>query len=98
MDATMPYVRGKQKYQVRIPASVREEINLHEGDTLEARIEDGHIVLIPQQMIARETGRKPADKKDQSSLASYIGAAKGLYSSPQDVDDYIRNLREEWQD
>ncbi len=94
----MPYVRVKQKYQVTIPASIREEINLHEGDTLEAKVEDGHIVLIPQQMMARETGRKPDDKKAPSSLASYLGAAKGLYSSPQDVDDYIRNLREEWQD
>ena len=94
----MPYVKVKQKYQVTIPVSVREEINLHEGDTLEAKVEDGHIVLIPQQMMAREAGRKSASKKDRSSLASYIGAAKGLYNSPQDVDDYIRNLRGEWQD
>ena len=94
----MPYVKVKQKYQVTIPVTVREEINLHEGDTLEAKVEDGHIVLIPQQMMARETGRKPAGKKAPSSLASYIGAAKGLYNSPQDVDDYIRNLRKEWQD
>ena len=57
--------------RVTIPASVREEINLHEGDTLEAKIEDGHIVLIPQQMMARETGRKPVDKKDQP-LASVL--------------------------
>ncbi len=34
-------------YQVTIPASVREEIGLHEGDTLEAKVEDSHIVLIP---------------------------------------------------
>jgi len=34
-------------YQVTIPASVCEEIGLHEGDTLEAKVEDGHIVLIP---------------------------------------------------
>ena len=43
----MPYVKVKQKYQVTIPVSVREEVNLHEGDTLEAKVEDGHIVLIP---------------------------------------------------
>ncbi len=93
MDTTMPHVRVKQKYQVTIPASVREEIGLHEGDTLEARVEDGHIVLIPQQMIARETGRK-----GQAPLSSYIGSAKGLYGSPREVDAYIRNQREEWQD
>ena len=90
----MPHVRVKQKYQVTIPASVREEIGLHEGDTLEAKVEDGHIVLIPQQMIARDAGREAGRGK----LSAYLGAAKGLYSSPEDVEDYIDNLRDQWQD
>lgn len=94
----MPHVRVKQKYQVTIPASVREEIGLHEGDTLEAKVEDGHIILIPQQMIARKAGREAGRSKKQSSLSAYLGAAKGLYSSPQDVEDYIDNLRDQWQD
>jgi hypothetical protein len=30
-------------------------------------------------------------------LTSYYGAAKGLYSSPEDVIESIRKLRDEWE-
>jgi len=90
----MPHVMIKQKYQVTIPASVREEIGLHEGDTLEVRVEGGHIVFIPQQQIAKEGG----DDRRLAPLSSYIGAAKGLYETPQQADEYIRNQRKEWRD
>jgi AbrB family looped-hinge helix DNA binding protein len=40
MDIAMPYVRIKQKYQVTIPASIRKNLNLHEGDTLEVKEEE----------------------------------------------------------
>ena len=97
VDNVMPYVRVEQKYQVTIPASVREEIGLHEGDMLEARVEDGHIVLVPRQMMTKGKGTKAGGKKGQPPLSSYIGAARGLYDSPQEVDDYIRKQRDEWQ-
>ena len=94
----MAYVRVKQKYQITIPTSVREQVGLREGDTLETKVEDGHIVLIPQQMSARTFGRSKTGRKNpQTPLSSYLGAAKGLYRSKRDVDAYIRKQRDEWQ-
>jgi len=29
-------------------------------------------------------------------LESMVGAAKGLFSSPEEIDQYIRDLRDEW--
>jgi len=90
----MSYVRVKQKYQVTIPTAVRKLIDLHEGDTLEAKVEDGHIILVPQII-----SNKSCDiHKKKSSLLTMIGANKGsgLYESIKDIDQTVSNQRNEW--
>ncbi len=95
MDTTIPYVRVKQKYQVTIPTSVRNEIDIHEGDTLEAKVQNGQIVLTPQILSNRMKW-----KRNARSLLDLIGGNKGsgLWKSAEEVDDYIRKLRDEWED
>ncbi len=44
----MPLAKVKQKGQVTIPAEIRERLALEEGDDLEVTVENGRIVLIPQ--------------------------------------------------
>lgn len=90
----MPYVRVKQKYQVTIPTALRKLIDLHEGDTLEAKVEDGHIILVPQII----SNKKCNIYKTKSSLLAMIGANKGsgLYESAKDIDQTIFNQRNEW--
>ncbi|WP_139282222.1 AbrB/MazE/SpoVT family DNA-binding domain-containing protein [Thiothrix caldifontis] len=39
----MTYVQVKRKYQVTIPAALRKRLNLHEGDMLEVREQEGVI-------------------------------------------------------
>ena len=90
----MPYVRVKQKYQVTIPTSVRVAMNILEGDTLEAKVEEGRIVLIPQ--VVSDRGHSQYETKP--SLLSMIGANKnsGLFDSAGDIDQMILNQRNEW--
>ncbi len=90
----MSYVRVKQKYQVTIPASVRKAMNIHEGDTLEARVEEGRIVFVPQVVSDREHTRY----ETKPSLLSMIGANKnsGLFESARDIDQAIVDQRNEW--
>ena len=90
----MPYVRVKQKYQVTIPTSVRMAMNIHEGDTLEARVEEGKIVLVPQVV----SDRSHSQHNTRPSLLSMIGANKnsGLFDSASDIDQTILNQRNEW--
>jgi len=47
------------------------------------------IVLLAEAADADETEALPP-------LESMVGAAKGLFSSPEEIDQYIRDLREEW--
>jgi AbrB family looped-hinge helix DNA binding protein len=49
----MPYVKVKTKGQVTIPAEFRRDLNLKEGDLLEAVVERGGIVLKPKTMVDR---------------------------------------------
>ncbi len=91
MVETMPLVRVKQKYQVTLPSTVRQEANIQEGDTLEISVEDGNIVLVPQAI----TDRRDVQK---DSILDLIGANKnsGLYKSVEDIDETINELRNEW--
>ncbi len=49
----MTLVTVKDKFQVTIPARLRDEVTLHVGDILEASIEGGAIVLRPKAVIDR---------------------------------------------
>ena len=87
----MPYIRVKQKYQVTIPAKVREVVGVHEGDTLEAKAENGNIVLIPQTIHERRTiGKK--------GLSAMIGSGEHCrsFQSMEEADRFISKLRDEW--
>lgn len=49
----MPLAKVKQKGQVTIPATIREEVGLHEGDYVEVKREGSRIVLTPQEIAPR---------------------------------------------
>jgi AbrB family looped-hinge helix DNA binding protein len=49
----MPYVKIKTKGQVTLPAQLRRDLNLKEGDLLEALVERGGIVLKPKTVVDR---------------------------------------------
>ena len=49
----MPYVKAKTKGQVTIPAEFRRDLNLREGDLLEALVERGGILLKPKTVVDR---------------------------------------------
>lgn len=49
----MALVKIKGKYQVTIPAKVREKIALEIGDLLDMAYENGKITLIPKRVVDR---------------------------------------------
>lgn len=91
----MPLVRMKEKGQVTIPAIVREQIAAHKGDVFEVAVVDGDIVLKPRQLVTRT---KPSEKSDRKGvdITRWIGAGKGLFKTPEEVDAFIRSERDRW--
>lgn len=89
MDIAIPYVRIKQKYQVTIPASIRKNLKLHEGDTLEVKEEGGNLILTPQTVIRRATEYTPNEKTAKILLAN---DDKKNYQKFNKLDDLFHDL------
>lgn len=82
----MPLVKIKEKYQVTIPAAIRQRLGLKAGDLLEAELKDGQIVLKPKIVIdkfkaieklfaALERGRKsPRHISDEEAIRDALEA------------------------
>lgn len=49
----MPLVTVKPKFQVTIPAKLRQKIDLHEGDLLDATLVEDGILLRPKAVVDR---------------------------------------------
>jgi len=59
----MALVKVKQKYQVTLPAAVRELAGIEVGDLLEAKVEKKRITLTPKSAIDKRLAEALADIK-----------------------------------
>lgn len=50
----MPLVKVKNKYQVTLPAPLRERVGVAVGDLLETKVEGKKITLTPKTLIDKE--------------------------------------------
>ena len=80
----MPLVKVKEKYQVTLPASVRQKAGLAVGDLLEATVKGKKITLTPKSVVDRELALALEDVKR--------GRVSGPFSSVKEV---IRSLHQE---
>ena len=79
----MSIVTVKNKYQVVIPQSVREQVSVNAGDLLEATVEKGKITLTPKSLVDRAIAEGLEDMR------------KGRVSGPFDtVDEMLASLKE----
>lgn len=87
----MDYVEITEQCNVSLPTDILHKANLQTGDKLGVREENGVIILTPRIHKKSSTHRK-------NSLLNLLGANKGsgLYQDAKDADNYIRNLRDEW--
>jgi len=53
-EIDMPLVTVKPKYQVTIPAKIRKNFELREGDIMEATLVGNGILLTPKDLVDRE--------------------------------------------
>ena len=55
---TLPLVKVKEKFQITLPAELREALHLAVGDLLEATIQGQTIVLKPKDVVDRAQARQ----------------------------------------
>jgi|YelNatPaOPRAMG01_1025707.scaffolds.fasta_scaffold496632_1 AbrB family looped-hinge helix DNA binding protein len=81
-------VRVKERYQVTIPAKLREEINLQAGDYLDASICRDGILLRPKHIV--DTVKKTP------SILDFLHQSHGVSRSRNDIDESLAAERDSW--
>ena len=88
----MPLVKVKEKFQITLPAEIREKLDLAIGDILEATITGQAIVLKPKVLVDREQ----AWMKIERAMASVEDLAPNPNQSPQEQEEDIARVVKEY--
>jgi AbrB family looped-hinge helix DNA binding protein len=81
-------VRVKEKYQVTIPARLREMVPLHTGDYLEASIYQDGILLRPMRLVDTPK-RKP-------SILEFLHESRSATRTREEIDVALSADRASW--
>lgn len=85
----MSIVRVKTKGQITLPNSIREQVGLNVGDILEAKEEQGKIILTPQSVVDRRLAESFADFKAGRSYGPFNSAADMI----KDMKHRVKKMR-----
>jgi AbrB family looped-hinge helix DNA binding protein len=89
MEAVMgDLVRVKEKYQVTIPARLRELVQFHTGDYLEASVYQDGILLRPKHLVDTPK-RKP-------SILEFLHESRSTSRSREEIDVTLSADRASW--
>jgi AbrB family looped-hinge helix DNA binding protein len=88
----LPLVKVKEKFQITLPAELREALHLAVGDLLEATIQDNVIVLKPKVLV----DRAQAWAKIERAMASVQDRAPNPHQSPQEQEEDIAEIIKEY--
>ena len=88
----MPLVKVKEKFQITLPAELRDVLHLAVGDLLEATIQDNGIILKPKVVVDREH----AWAKMEHAMASVEDRAPNPQQSPQEQEEEIAEIIKEY--
>jgi len=85
----VPLVKVKEKYQVTLPAALRQKAGVVVGDLLEAQVQGGKITLTPKAVVDRAfVEKRLAEGLDDLKK----GRVYGPFSSAREA---VRSLRRE---
>ena len=87
----MSLVTVKPKFQVTIPAKLRDQIDLHEGDLMEATIVEDGILLRPKEVVDRKA---VADRIDSILRRTKPTAEDAGRSEDEIMEDTVADIAE----
>lgn len=79
-EPIMPLVKVKEKYQVTLPASVRQKAGLAVGDLLEIEVKGKKITLTPKSIIDRELALALEDYEKGRFIGPFRSAKAAIRS------------------
>ncbi|TCP18027.1 AbrB family transcriptional regulator [Scopulibacillus darangshiensis] len=85
-------IRFKKRSQVTIPKDFVDALQLHEGDRLECRLEDGKIVIVPTVEVPRDQAWFWSEQwqKEENEVEQEL--RDGRVSAPMNLDETLSAL------
>ena len=77
-NRAMPLLKVREKFQVTLPAEVREKLDVDVGDFLEAEVKNGKLTLSPKTVIDREIALGLKDIKEGRFLGPFRTAKEAV--------------------
>jgi len=74
----MALVRVKDKFQITLPAALREQVKLAVGDVVEVKVEGTKIVLTPQAVVERELAEALEDVRKGRTLGPFTSSKEAV--------------------
>ena len=84
-------VTVKPKFQVTIPAKLRERVDLHEGDLMEASVVEGGILFSPKAVVDRNAA---ADRIEEIFARIKPSPEDAGRSEEEIMEDIIKDIDE----
>lgn len=91
----MPLIKLKGKGQITLPAEIRRELGLEQGDLFEATVQDGKVVLVPQDVISREQAFADIKAIARSARERWEADGKTEDDIERLIEDAVREVRAE---
>lgn len=85
-------LRLRKKGQLTIPKEMVDELGLHENTLLEARVEDGRIVLVPAVAVPRDQAWYWSKAWQQEEREADEQITRGEIGEPMDADEALAVL------
>lgn len=82
----------RKRGQFTLPKNFMEELDLHEGDSFELRLEDGKIVLVPLVQIPADQSWFWSDEWQAGEREAEEHIRNGNVSAKMDLDDMMGHL------
>lgn len=76
----MSLVRVKNKYQLTLPARLREQVGVSVGDLLEAKVEKGRVIFMPKSIVDRRVAESLEDFRKGRTLGPFSNANEAMHA------------------
>lgn len=87
-------IQIRKKSQLTLPASVRKELGLEEGDYIEVRVEDGNVILRPKKLIDKSQAWFWTRRWQEGEQAVDEDYRAGRFTEFPDAESAIQALNE----
>ena len=90
----MDLIKVRGKAQITLPSQIRKALGIHEGDYLEAEVQDNKVVLIPQLLLDKLETVELSAQGERMLEEALEEVKQGETEEFSNVEDLIRNLKQ----